>query len=164
MGMVGSLRSLTREEVKRLEREPAFADELSEDTDTVEALSFGKSFHAVHFGLTGRADYEPCGPLGNAVLGLEGTMVGIEETWGYGLPHLLTPEQVAAVDQALSTELFKSRLLGPEEDLGGVYRWEGTSLEQREEVFHEVEEMLDELREFYREAASDGLAVIAFIA
>jgi len=60
-------------------------------------LDLGKSWHLLHYLLTGSADSAPP-PLGNAILG--GTPIGPD--LGYGPARFLTPRQVAEVAEALA--------------------------------------------------------------
>ena len=60
-------------------------------------LELGKSWHLLHFLLTGSADSVPP-PLGNAILG--GTAIGPD--LGYGPARFLTPRQVSDVAEALT--------------------------------------------------------------
>jgi hypothetical protein len=60
-------------------------------------LELGKTWHLLHFLLTGSADSAPP-PLGNAILG--GTPIGADV--GYGPARFLTPRQVAEVAEALA--------------------------------------------------------------
>ena len=60
-------------------------------------LLLDKSWHALHYLLTGRADEAPP-PLGNAILG--GTPLGPD--LGYGPARLLSPAEVQEVAVALS--------------------------------------------------------------
>lgn len=166
MGMVGSLKQLSDEEVERVKRSPESVNMFTEDTDVAEAVTFHNAFMIMHFGLTGRVDEVPCGPLGNAVMALEGEAVGRQSGWGYGQPRLLSPAQVVEVHHALSAfsdQLFRGRLLGTIDDISGVYRWEGTPLAEREEAYPEVEDLLEELREFYEDATESKMSVLSFI-
>ncbi len=165
MGMYGGLKQLSREEVDRALRDPAFVDALLEDTDVDTALEFEKHFHALHFGLTGDVDEKAQGPLANAVLGLGGQEVG--EDSGYGRPRVLSPDQVAEISRALEAfedHVLEQRLLGPSETLLGVYNgWAESSIKERQEATAEVLDLLEDAREFYREAAEEKFSVIAFI-
>ena len=64
-----------------------FEDEPGED-----GLNLEKSWHVLHYLLTGKAEEAP-GPLGNAILG--GTEIGGD--LGYGPARFLTPQQVREV-------------------------------------------------------------------
>jgi hypothetical protein len=62
-----------------------------------EGLSLEKSWHSLHYLLTGTAEEAPA-PLGNAILG--GVPIG--DDLGYGPARFLTPDQVHEVAAALS--------------------------------------------------------------
>lgn len=163
MGVNWTLRTVTGAQCESLLEDPSFIYSLPYEEQEVEAFHLGKMFWVLHFGLTGHTDWEPAGVLGNAVLALEGTVLGNTDDWDDACPRLLNSTQVALTSEALEQvhlEEFRARLLGPTESLAGVYGWEGASLERRAESLASVVLKLDMLRAFYQRATIAGLGVV----
>jgi len=77
-----------------------------QDGSTEKGLSLEKSWHALHYLLTGKTEAAPP-PLGNAILG--GEEIGEERD--YGRVRFLTPQQVREVAEALAA-ISKEELPG----------------------------------------------------
>lgn len=165
MGMCGYLRAITPDQLQRLVDDPdgfgsflPFAAEPGPDPG--ESVDLDKSWHAIHYLLTGEQyDGEP--PLCNAVLG--GDPVG--EDLGYGPARYLTAAEVVDVADALGT-------VDPD-DLRQRYG-DGSPLADADiypSIWDRDPDGLDyvlthfaELVAFYRRAADNGRAVLQFIA
>ncbi|MEU4693940.1 YfbM family protein [Actinoplanes sp. NPDC023714] len=117
-------------------------------------LDLDKSWHAVHFLLTGTAWGIGDDPAGAAVLG--GMEIG--EDGGYGPPRYLVPDDVRAVSAALDRlgdDTLRARFDPAALDAADIYPagWSGTDVEGL--LVH-----LAELRAFYRAAAGNGEGVL----
>ena len=121
-------------------------------------LDIDKSWHIIHFLLTGRA-WGGAIPLANAVCG--GTALGDVDV-GYGPARFLEVQEVADVATAISgitaAELWSRFSAGALEDAqiypGGTWTADD---------FPYVAQHYVQLQEFYRVAASRGEAVIAYL-
>jgi hypothetical protein len=135
---------------------PVQSDSDAEPSDAhEEGLSLEKSWHALHYLLTGRADEAPP-PLGNAILG--GTEFG--EDLGYGPAWFLTPEDVRATSVALkkvSADDLAGRFDLPTMIVAEIYacRDEG-DLGLAQEYFAE-------LARYYADAAARGNAMLLYL-
>jgi hypothetical protein len=170
MGMVGHLREVTETELPHLLTDADYGPELLDGEEIAEGISLGKWWHAVHFGLTGRSDLDdlsPCGPLGDAVMGLGGRKIaGSEDEWGYGVPMVISAAQAREVHRALADfkiETYRERLLGGAGGLPGVYKFDQSTREDRQEALPELEELLDAVCEFYEDAVENGSGVAAYL-
>jgi hypothetical protein len=161
MGMTVVARTLDSEQLARLLEDPSVANDLilDEDGDAGDGgddwLDLDKSWHGVHFLLTGTA-WGTDDPLGGAVLG--GREVGEDD--GYGPPRLLDPDGVRTVADAL--EAATDAELRGRFDAGQMQR-----LDIYPQIWDESD-ILDEylmpnvaaLREFYARAAARHAAVL----
>ncbi len=125
----------------------------SEETD----LDLDKSWHAIHFLLTGKPGEAPP-PLGNAVLG--GTPIGAD--LGYGPTRYLTPEQVYDVTVGLATisraELL-SRFKAGEFEKNKIYsKWDESPAD-----FEYIGSNYERLIAFFSKAAQAGDAILIYI-
>jgi hypothetical protein len=119
-----------------------------------EGLSLEKSWHTLHYLLTGKPEEAPP-PLGNAILG--GVPIG--DDVGYGPARFLTPEQVREVASALSA--FTMDDLADRFDAGAmsaanVYGAEGEEPEWAQYYFAS-------LVRYYNDAAEKGNAMLLYI-
>ncbi|BBH70295.1 hypothetical protein ACTI_69800 [Actinoplanes sp. OR16] len=117
-------------------------------------LDLDKSWHAVHYLLTGTAWSLGDTPAGAAVLG--GTEIG--EDGGYGPPRYLVPDEVQAIARALSAldeRSLRSRFDPAALDAAEIYPegWSSTDIDSVLAHFRT-------LREFYRSAATNGEGVL----
>jgi hypothetical protein len=137
---------------------PPGGDEPAQLTATSErqTLSLDKAWHGVHYLLSGRAEEPTSEAPGNAVLG--GTEIG-DDDFGYGPARYFTPSEVADIASALGrpglddeTEArYKpDRLIELEIYPGG---WDDDAREW-------LLDALDDLREFFHEAAAQECAVL----
>jgi hypothetical protein len=162
MSMIGNYRRVSERTLNDLLANPQKISEYLYSEDGVssdESLDIDKSWHIIHFLLTGDA-WESDPPWGDAVLG--GTPIS-EEDMGYGPARYLTPMQVRAVSQALAT-------VSPEQLIA---RWDerrvadaelypqiwDDSLENREYVSI----YYDELRSLFATAAKNSEAMIVWL-
>lgn len=118
-------------------------------------LDLEKSWHVLHYLLTGRVDEAPP-PLGNAILG--GTEIG--EDLGYGSARFLSPGQVREVAAALAAI--------SKEDLAGRFNLEAMIRANVYPVRDESElelaqQYFEDLSRFYTGAAAAGNAMILYI-
>lgn len=118
-----------------------------------EGLSLEKSWHSLHYLLTGTAGEAPP-PLGNAVLG--GAAIG--EDMGYGPARFLTSEQVREVATALSgvnIEHLAQRFDAmPSADIYAC---------ADEDDFEDMQHYFEQLVRYYTDAAAGGSAMILWI-
>lgn len=122
-----------------------------------EELDLHKSWHCLHFMLTGKVEEKGGTPLGDAVLG--GTEIGGEEAdTGYGPPRALTLAQVRAVANALAD--FPIDQKAQEFDAAAAEK-AGVYVAQHDP--EELKEYFGQLRSFYDDAARKGNAVILWI-
>lgn len=118
-------------------------------------LDLEKSWHALHYLLTGRPDEAPP-PLGNAILG--GTEIG--EDIGYGPARFLSPVQVREVAAALasiSTEELARRF-----NLEAMVRANVYPVRDESEL-ELAQQYFERLSRFYAHAAAAGNAMILYI-
>ncbi|MEU4424026.1 YfbM family protein [Actinoplanes sp. NPDC024001] len=137
-----------------------FGDLDDDDAEMPEPeLDLDKSWHGLHYLLTGTA-WEIGPGAGAAILG--GEEVG--EDGGYGPPRVLGPEAVrsisaalAAIDPAALRERFDPAAMTTAEIYPEVW-------DEGEEVFDDfLAPRFEQLREFYRAAASHGDGVVLAI-
>ncbi len=120
-----------------------------------EELNLDKSWHGIHFLLTGKTDEAPP-PLGNAILG--GTEIG--EDLGYGPARYLTPDQVREAAQALSaitSEDFARRFDPQTIRQAGVYALENDATADY------CVQYFEKLVAYYRDAAAKGNAMLLYL-
>lgn len=164
MSMIAVYVRLTADELGALLRDPSSVHDLLErvgegDDSANPTIDLDKSWHAIHFMLTGDA-WGGAPPLVNAVMG--GTELGEEEVGGP--VRYLTHEEVRAVADALTD-------IKPE-DLGGRYDparlekadiypniWERDGADALEYVlgYYEL------LRDFFIEASSLGDCMLLYV-
>jgi len=129
------------------DEEPADAHE--------EGLLLDKSWHALHYLLTGHAEEAPP-PLGDAILG--GTELG--EGLGYGPARFLTPEEVGATSAALnkvSAEDLARRFDLPTMIAAEIYAC------RDERDLRLAQEYFSELVRYYSDAATRGNAMLLYL-
>jgi len=120
-------------------------------------LDLHKSWHCLHFMLTGKAEETGGTPLGDAILG--GVEIGGEEAdTGYGPPRALKPAQVRAVADALADFPIDQR--AQEFDAMAA---EKAGIYVAKHDPEELNEYFGKLRSFYDDAARKGNAVILWI-
>lgn len=120
-----------------------------------DGLSLEKSWHALHYLLTGRAQEAPP-PLGDAILG--GAELG--EDMGYGPARFLTPEEVRATSAALdkvSAEDIARRFDLPTMIAAEIYAC------RNESDLGLAQEYFAELVRYYADAASRGNAMLLYL-
>jgi hypothetical protein len=163
MSMTGRYLQLTPAQLETVIVRPELAMDLAypEDDSSASALDIDKSWHIIHFLLTG----EPWGgegPLASAVLGgteLPGTDAG------YGPFRYLTPPEVREVASALEAVPFAdlwSRLKPEETEAAEIYP--GKWGEDGEVEGQYVSQNYGALRVFYSSASEAGNAVLLYLA
>jgi hypothetical protein len=155
MGIVACLAGIDRATIERLKEDPDLVESYlypdDGESEPPNCIDLDKSWHCIHFMLTGQAeDAEP--PLGWAVVGDE----EVGEDTGNGPARVLSPEQVSKVSSALIDEEAFRR------------RFDPTSLAQANIYLHEMcvrdgddalDYIVDNYRglvDFYRNAAARG--------
>jgi Domain of unknown function (DUF1877) len=116
-------------------------------------LSLEKSWHSLHYLLTGAVGEAPP-PLGNAILG--GTAIG--DDVGYGPARFLTPEQVREVAEAL--RCFNTKHMAERFDTmpsGEIYA--PPDEDESEDLQHYFEQLVN----YYTDAAARGNAMLLWI-
>ncbi|WP_191842132.1 DUF1877 family protein [Catellatospora chokoriensis] len=120
-------------------------------------LDLGKSWHGVHYLLTGTA-WDIRQGAGEAVLGGE----EIGEDGGYGPARLFTPEAVRAVAAALDAlDVDALRARFDPQAMTALRIYPNHVVEM--EAFDYLADNLADLHRFYRSAAHDGQAVLLAI-
>jgi hypothetical protein len=164
MGMVACFTSLSPEDLERLQEIPDLIEGyLYPDDGEGEPpnyIDLDKSWHGVHYLLTGQAEG---GPEPHALAVFGGTEFGTEV--GYGPARYLTADQVALVASALS-ELPPEELahrFDPEDmEAKGIYPeviWVRDGTEALEDALTGYRQ----LQVFYQDAAGRGEAVIQWL-
>jgi hypothetical protein len=163
MELVG--RRLSSDELREVLDDPTMVDALlygdldDEDAEMPDPeLDLGKSWHAIHYLLTGTA-WEIGDGAGAAILGGE----EIGEDGGYGPARVLDPASVrvvAAELDAMDVETLRARFDPDAMAAAQIYPdiWAGGAVE-----FNGLAVHFAELRRFYRTAAENGLAVLLAI-
>ena len=164
MGMVASFVAVSPGTLQRLRSEEDSIEEFlypdDGDSSPPTSIDIDKSWHGIHYLLTGQAEGGE-GPVALAVFG--GEEFGPEV--GYGPARFLLPEQVAQIAGALSkieaSELAKR--FNPKDmtakDIYLTPMWERDGNEALDYVL----EYYQQLPDFYRDAASRGDAVIQWL-
>lgn len=119
--------------------------------DERDGLSLEKSWHSLHYLLTGVVG-EALPPLGNAILG--GTTIG--DDVGFGPARFLTPQQVGEVADALSS--FNSKDLAERFNSmpsGEIYA--------SEDDFEDIRLYFEQLVRYYTNAAAEGSAMLLWV-
>lgn len=119
-------------------------------------LSLEKSWHALHYLLTGKTEAAPP-PLGNAILG--GEEIGEERD--YGRVRFLTPQQVREVAEALAT-ISKEDLLSRFD----VQRMQASKVIypcRNQEELDIAMQYFEQLADYYSDAAGRGNAMLLYV-
>ncbi|WEF31922.1 YfbM family protein [Pseudoduganella chitinolytica] len=157
MSMIGLFLAVPQAELGALRAEPEEIEEFLSGPRGDDAFCVDKSWHAIHYLLTGSTVPVP-GPLSNVVFGV-GPLGNLD--LGYG-PPLCTDaadvKTIAAALEAVSDDAVQARFDPAAMD--EVY----PSFWDEEDALPIVMEALGELRAFYREAAAQGYAVITWLA
>jgi len=161
MSMVCNYLKLSEAQLAAILEDPETASDLAypESGEILDALDLDKSWHLIHFLLTGETwSGEP--PLGNVVLG--GTELP-ETDAGYGPFRYLVPSEVREASNALASitaEDLWARFDAKQVKEAKVYPspWIGDSTE-REYVTQNYEA----LRRYFTEAARSGNAMLLYI-
>jgi hypothetical protein len=128
-------------------------------------LPLHKSWHCVHYLLTGKS-WDPAEPpLGNAIMG--GTeLADRQRVMGYGPARYLTPFQVREVADALSNYPIEEKveLFDPKAaEIAKVYPFmhgkEELGKDEQEDLIH----YFHLLRDFYRDASTKGHAMLLWV-
>jgi hypothetical protein len=157
--MIGNFLAVTQEELDQLYSSPNKLPAFLYEEKQNEILDVDKSWHAIHYTLTGTA-YGGDTPLANVVFGI--TPIG-EEDVGYGPALGTDSDAVKAIANALNEitetqfkEKFDAYALATTEIYPQIW-------DEGDEALDYVATYFNELREFYREAAEKDLAIITFI-
>jgi len=120
-----------------------------------DGLSLEKSWHSLHYLLTGRVE-EAAPPLGNAILG--GVPIG--DDLGYGPGRFLTPELVREVSRALSK--FTPDELARRFDLDAMSAANIYACADEDEL-EIAQSYFEQLVQYYADAATRGNAMLLWI-
>ena len=161
MSMIGNYLALSVEQLDALRGNPESVSDFlypdEGDPNCEASLDIDKSWHLIHFLLTGSA-WEGTAPLADAVLG--GVELGDEDV-GYGPARFLIPDRVGEVAQALARiggdELW--RRFDPAAAAAAEIYPEGWSQDDREYVVGNYEDVVS----FFRRAADAGNAVLIYL-
>jgi hypothetical protein len=164
MGMAGCFVAIDDGAVKRFREDPdllgEFLGEQFESDEPTNTMDVDKSWHCIHFMLTGQAD-GGSEPLAWAILGGE----EIGEDAGYGPARILMPEHVKDISSALLSigkEEFASRFNPVAMQAADVYLSEMCVRDGEEALEYIVENYLN-LVDFYRGAAERGDGAILLL-
>lgn len=160
MSMIGNFAAITAEQVDELIQDPErttdFLDELAEGTGNEDFLDVDKSWHGIHFLLTGSA-WEGDAPLKWVVLAPR----EIGEDVGYGPARILTPAEVSEVNKALASI--------PADQLQSKYDWQALN---RNEIYPQnwsegdhdyIVGNFEDLKKLYASAAHRGMGIIQWL-
>jgi hypothetical protein len=120
-----------------------------------DGLNLEKSWHVLHYLLTGEAEEAPP-PLGNAILG--GKEIG--DDLGYGPARFLTPQQVREVASALAS--MKKEDLASRFDLDAMIKAQIYPVRDESEL-ELAQEYFDDLSRYYADAAVAGNAMLLYV-
>lgn len=163
MSMIGNYLRVTMRELDALRFEPAgiiavlYPDGGHGDPEQGRCLDIDKSWHAIHFLLTGEP-WDGALPLLNAVMG--GTELG-EEDVGYGPARYLLPAEVKAVAQALAS--LSGEALWQRFDAKAFARAEIYPQGWSEDGKHYVLGHYERLRAIFAEAAQADDAMLLYL-
>ncbi|MBW9208264.1 YfbM family protein [Mumia sp. zg.B21] len=143
------------DEAARILNDPELVEDLLESEDDESFVDLDKSWHGIHWLLTGSGEPTPA-EVSDAIWG--GEEAG--EDLGYGPPRLLSPAGVRAVSatlEAISVENLRSRMDPAAMAQAQIY----PAIWDEEDVFDEyVAPSFEQLRQFYAAASEAGEAVI----
>lgn len=163
MSMIGNAVEVTSMQLQELLADPGTVSSFlyaQEGNRPVAHLDLDKSWHGIHFLLTGEA-WGGEGPSALAVLG--GTAIG--DDVGYGPARYLSVEEVKSVANALdeaSTDALHKRYVPSVLEQAQIYPtgiWE----DEGEQAFEWLMPWYAELVSFYKRAAENGNAVLLYI-
>lgn len=161
MGMIGYYYKTDEDTLQKIQEGSVGSIVFSEEREQ-NLLDMDKTWHAIHFILTGCAyDVDEEIVLSSLVLG--GTPVG--EDMGYGPVRLITKEEVVQLVEALKEwdeKAFRENF--NVEDMIANKIYPVMDNEDEEDFFTYVWGYFVELKEFFLEAAEEGLNILAFIA
>lgn len=175
MGMIGIYRRISPEQLAVLQKEPQSVfnflfpgDEIDEVAESEgRYLNIGKTWHAIHFLLTGTNNASPS-PLGNLVMG--GTPLGDLENvdFDYGPACFLTPSEVQEVAEAISSislAEFQARFDPQVLYTADVYPMMLWKSEQQtvEDLIEDITSHYISLVKFFQKAANCGEVVLFYI-
>ncbi len=164
MGMVACFTSLTSEALLELQKQPDLIEEYlypdDGESEPPNYIDLDKSWHGIHYLLTGSAD-GGAEPLFSVVIG--GEEFGPDV--GYGPARFLTAEQVRSVAAALSgtsSEALSQRFNPKDMEDKQIYPdviW----VRDGQAALDYLLENYEQLRAFYQGAAARGDAVIQWL-
>jgi hypothetical protein len=161
MSMIGMFRVTDNEEIAAFLADPDRVEEvLLSDEPVAPGLDIDKSWHAIHFLLTGDP-WEGTPPLGFIVSG--GTPVG--DDTGYGPPRAFSSRELAEIASALepiTTATLKDRYDAEAFAQSQIYPdiWDEPEQECLDDyVLHYFEE----LKRFIQQACADGKGLIVYL-
>jgi len=125
------------------------------DSSNEDGLNLEKSWHVLHYLLTGKAE-EANPPLGNAILG--GKEIG--EDLGYGPARFLTPQQVHEVATAL--EAISKDDLSARFDLKAMMAARIYPCKDDSEL-ELAQDYFEQLLRYYADAAANGNAMLLWV-
>jgi hypothetical protein len=164
MGMVACFAALPRVALEHLQSEPGEIEDYlypdDGDSEPPHSIDIDKSWHGLHYLLTGQAEGGP-EPFSLAVQG--GQEFGPEV--GYGPARYLTPEQVQHVAAALgrtSAQSLVDRFDPQDMEAKAIYP-EVIWVRDNEDALDYVLDGYQQLQVFYRDAAARGDAVIQWL-
>jgi hypothetical protein len=170
MSMIGNLKKVTKEKLNEILDNPDILEEMiypENDSyqETDDDLDIDKAWEGIYFLFNGCgfADIDNTTEPNNLIF-LGGQVVDENQDFGYGPACYLTPEQVKVVNNALKevSDAELTKRYNPEKMMElGLYPeiWE----EQPAEGLEFLIETIQEMRNFYEKAASEGEAVITYM-
>lgn len=162
MGMVGYFMPVKAETIKKLKSDPDAIEEIlfPEDEEPEGTVDLDKSWHCIHFILSGSADVNS-NPLSWAVLG--GEEVG--DDMGYGPARLLEPQQVRSVAIALESideKAFESKYNPEAMQTADIYLAD-MCVRDGNEALEYIVENYRILRAFYKTTAENSQGAILWL-
>ena len=164
MGMITCFASVDSDTIARLKSNPGEVEGFlypdDGDNEPANYMDLDKSWHCIHFMLTGSAG-ECAGPLGRAVFG----GVAIGDDCGYGPARIIDPNQVQTIATALASideGNFKSRY-APDAMLAANVYLADMCVRDGGDALDYIVQNYRSLTEFYRGAASRRDGAILWI-
>jgi len=166
MGMIGNLFRVTMKDLEEILEDSSLLEDLVDAEDNVSLnnlLDIDKSWEGIFYLLTGHGiaeldDAKP--PLSWALFSLQ--LIDEEQDMGYGPAHYIDADQVKQLNKELDNiteEELKQRYNGKQMDEAGIYPEVWAEAESLDYVL----DYFGQLKEFYKQAEKESMAVITFL-
>ena len=164
--MIGNLFRVTMKDLEEILEDSSLLEDLVDAEDNVSLnnlLDIDKSWEGIFYLLTGHGiaeldDAKP--PLSWALFSLQ--LIDEEQDMGYGPAHYIDADQVKQLNKELDNiteEELKQRYNGKQMDEAGIYPEVWAEAESLDYVL----DYFGQLKEFYKQAEKESMAVITFL-